>query len=293
MTKNLKTTSNLLFIAILLFSAINTRSEQKSSSIEAIFAHGIADTHKQAYRYSIKEVLTKPFLTFDFPDATESFIRVKRQHTSLAQDNEIARLDEIYQKACAINKTGKIILFGLSRGASTILNFTATHQPKQVLALILESPFDCVESIIINKLKQFRMPVNDRTIAWGQKVMSFLFSHYNPQGIHPVDVLDTIDKNIPIFIVCSKQDKLVPCTSSANIYKKFVESGHKKVHFLIVDSGNHSKILWDAQEEVYRHCTHAFYKKYNLPYNAEYADLGEPIIETTQPDLQTLTTYIS
>ena len=277
-----KTALNLLFVTFFLISATQTKTLQKSP-IGSIFAHGIADTREQAYKYHGKEVLLKPFLLFNFPDSTTSFVRVKRQYTSLGQDNEIARLNKVYQEYAI--QTPEIILFGLSRGASTILNFVATHQPTQVVALVLESPFDCVESIIKKKLQQFGLSFSEGNIAWGQRVMSFIFALYNPLGIHPINVVQNIDKNIPILIICSKQDQLVPYTSSVELYKKLIASGHKKTHIRTIDFGKHSKILWDMQQETYRNCTHAFYKKYNLPYITEYADLGALIIHGTQPEL--------
>jgi len=284
--KSLKKASNFLFVTFFLIWAPLINGTPENCSIGSIFAHGLADTATQAFKYLEKDIILKPFETFNFPDATDRFFRVKFRCTSLGQDNEIARLHKAYQQYTADKE--EVILFGLSRGASTALNFVATHQPQQVSALVLESPFDSIESIIKYQLPGLRLSINEKNIAWGQSIMSFIFAKYNPQGIQPIQVIDKIDKNIPILIICSKQDTRVPYTSSVEIYKKLVQSGHKKVHILILDCGKHSKILWDKQEHVYRNCVHAFYKKYNLPYMSAYADLGDQIINGTQPALTNL-----
>ena len=66
--------------------------------------------------------------------------------SSLAQENEIERLAQTFDQVI-VKKEKKSVLIGVSRGASTIINFMGLYNPEHVQAIILESPFDCVDSI--------------------------------------------------------------------------------------------------------------------------------------------------
>jgi len=88
---------------------------------------------------------------------------------------------------------------------------------------------------------------------------------------------------MPILIICSETDHLVPAESSINVYKKLIESGHKHTYIFITDQGRHAAILSGPDGEKYEWVVNAFYKKYNLPYSAESAALGESLLALCQP----------
>src|SRR5438309_1651498 len=77
------------------------------SQINYLYAHGLADTHKQAYWYvkqtpdgivNDRYLIDGRLFTFDFPDATEWFWRINFTKTSLAQSNELIALYQAYTK---------------------------------------------------------------------------------------------------------------------------------------------------------------------------------------------------
>jgi len=166
----------------------------------------------------------------------------------------------------------EIVIFGLSRGASAALNLMALYNPPQVKALVLESPFDTVGSIIDNKRKQLHLEWLSHDT--GEYIMEKIFRHYNRNGIRPIDMVSDIRKELPILIICSKEDPLVPWYSSIQLYKKLKESGHLSVHLFLADHGKHSRILCDQDGNTYQAVVHAFYEKYGLPHNAEFALQG-------------------
>src|SRR3989304_6143301 len=68
-----------------------------------LFAHGIAETHEQAYWYakgtsSLPHIIDGQLFTYDYPDATKQLWRVNFTQTSLGQDNEIMGLKNAYDK---------------------------------------------------------------------------------------------------------------------------------------------------------------------------------------------------
>lgn len=87
--------------------------------------------------------------------------------------------------------------------------------------------------------------------------------------------MDTIDLEIPILIVCSKEDALIPSTSSIALFDALRKRGHKKAHLLVLDHGAHANILWGPDGHIYRNVVHAFYKLYGAPYNPVWAAQGE------------------
>jgi len=254
-----------------------------------LFSHGLANTYKQAYRYAKtykigkntyhnrRYLIDRPFATFNYPDAYEGLLRVNRKETSLAQDNEIDCLKLAFEKTVQSAKekgtdNNEIVIFGLSRGASAALNFMALYNPPQVKALVLESPFDAVCSIIDNKRKQLHLEWLSHDTC--ECIMEKIFLRYSRNGIRPIDVVSGIRKDLPILIICSKEDPLVPCRSSIQLYQKLKKSGHSSVHLFIADYGKHFRILWKQDGDNYQAAVHAFYEKYGLPHDVELALQG-------------------
>jgi hypothetical protein len=122
-------------------------------------------------------------------------------------------------------------------------------------------------------------------ISYGETLAEFVFKKYNRNGWSPKNCVANISKDIPILIICSKEDETVPYTSSINIYKNLVSCGHKHVYILITEHGQHAQILQGPDGELYQYVVNAFYKKYNLPYCPLSAAKGEPLLALCQPNL--------
>jgi pimeloyl-ACP methyl ester carboxylesterase len=237
-----------------------------------IFAHGLGGNNKQGYHYYIRESFTNAFIenslvTFNFEDAKNP------KSSCLGQENDIATLHSIVQKYKSA------ILMGVSRGGATVANYLSMHPNPHIKAAILESPFDTVASIVAHKC----------LFSWLHPFTFFMFSKYKPFGIQPIKIAKKIPQDIPILIICSKEDDLIPASSSINLYKKLYNTGHRKAHILILNKGAHASILWGEEGHIYRNVVHAFYKAYKFPYNSLFAQAGEERFNTCQPT----TTYLS
>jgi pimeloyl-ACP methyl ester carboxylesterase len=267
----------------------------RKKNIVTIFSHGIADTWKQVHGYAKsyqkhdciyhndRYLIHTPFVSFNYPDATTKFYRVNYNETSFGQENEIGRFHKAYRTTLErYNKHG-VILWGLSRGASNVLIFTGLHQPTNVKALILESPYYTMADVIENIM--IKTHINWLPLSYGETVTEFIFKKYTRYGHSPANCIEHISKNIPIFIICSKKDHLVPYSSSMNIYKKLVESGHQHAYIFITDNGKHAAILQGPDGEKYQWILNAFYKKYKLPHCAISAAKGEPLLALCQPKI--------
>ena len=218
-------------------------------------------------------VIRQPLYTFNFPDAQHGFDRTQ---TSLGQDNEIRILANAYEKI----KENKVILVGMSRGATAILSFLGTRNAESVSAAVLESPFDSVLSMLDTHCGAFWLSFMP-TILY--TTPNIFFGKFDRFGICPIKVISKINNAIPILIIASCKDTYVPMANSAALYSKFYEYGFAHVYFLLLDAGQHGYLLDDENEHIYLNTVHAFYKKYNLPYHAACAAQGEELLAQCQP----------
>jgi prolyl oligopeptidase family protein len=282
-------------IALATTSAYNSLHFQ-SKPVITLFSHGIADSYKQAYLYAksyIKQGITHfnerflihtPYVSFNYPDATDKFYRVNWTETSFGQENEIGRLHLAYQRTMNRYQDCDIILWGLSRGASNQSIFAGLYNHyDNIRAILLESPYNSMTEVIesmMHKKNLGWMPV-----SYGETLAEFIFKKYKRNGWSPKDYINKISKEIPILIICSKEDQTVPYTTSINVYKNLVAAGHKHTYILITDYGRHAQILQGPDGETYQSVVNAFYKKYNLPYCPISAAQGESLLALCQPNL--------
>ena len=70
---------------------ISSNIPAKKSDICYLFSHGIVDSHKQAFRYVESDdsqkpyIIKHPLITFDYPDVSDSFLKINRTQTSLGR----------------------------------------------------------------------------------------------------------------------------------------------------------------------------------------------------------------
>ena len=272
-----------------------------------LFAHGIAATHNQGLnhfaRYTSRNIdgsynnnrywlFDQPIVTFDFPDSQEQG-QFNKLYVNLGQQLDQERLDFVFKKMLEeLPSCTKIIGSGISRGAVTWLNYAAEHRPVQLGALILESPFENIKSIISNLLRRFHLgwvPFSTSLTAWAIKKK---FPSLNMNGPFSIDLVDQIDKELPIFIVHSRSDQVVPNNCSRKLYVKLVQSGHNHVYLLELARGEHGKLMQGMEAELYQNCVHGFLQKYDLPHCAEFAQRGRSLLATCQPSMQEVQKWI-
>ena len=276
------------------------------TSITYIYSHGIADDQSQAFLYTrINPSNENPIInnkdhilvTFNYPDAGQGIIypkvesmkdlfklrehiktisyRINRSQTSFAQENEIQALDQ----AQAEIGTPRVIIGG-SRGTSTIVTWLATankERTQSVKAIVLESPFGSMDDIVRNILGEslYKYP---RARSLAHNLIRFIFSQYKKRGISPISVAANVPKDVPILIVCSKEECSVPAWSSEKLADALRESGHTMIHCVTLERGIHGKLIKGPDGDKYRNAVHAFYKKYDLDHNSEWAELGKGLI---------------
>jgi fermentation-respiration switch protein FrsA (DUF1100 family) len=213
--------------------------------------------------------------SFDFVD-----VHNVRQ-AGLAQEQDIRQL----KAQIDAKKDKNIVLLALSRGASTTISTMGTYRPQNVRAIIVESPFDDVRSVVSNQVSYARYIPG--VTALGNLAAGIAFPHYSSCDLRPIDLVTNIPDRVPVLFICSKGDKLIPTWSSERLYEKLknhrLKRGINNVYLLKTERGAHAHILNDNQE-AYQGAVHAFYKASDLPestYNGALADHGREFL--TQP----------
>lgn len=252
-----------------------------------LFSHGILDTRKQVLNYTDNQsgstaIITAPYVSFDFPDAGKGPYGIKLckfWNCSFGQNNDVEALAVAHEVTSRQYENHNHVLMGMSRGASVILAYMALHQPKNVRALVLESPFDTVPAVLnaaadhVPNLIKYQI-IRAATVA----LLRNIAMKYDQSAAQPIDLIDQLPSDLPILLICSQEDKLVPASRTFNIYQKLKNKGHQHVYLLCLAKGKHSKLLHGADGLKYAQVVHAFYKKYDLPHDAALAAQGEPIL---------------
>ena len=270
-----------------------------------LYSHGLFDNHTQAFWFVKNSpqgienkyyVMDGEIVTFDYEDVTPWFWRTDFTQVSMAQTNEIMHMKKIFDDTQLLleqeQQNTDMILMGVSRGAAVILNFMSLFNPEQVKALILEAPFDSSATIAKSMVKNLNLHWIPGMKSMSHNVLSFLFVRHKRDGIQPINSVALIKKELPIFLACSLTDWVVPASSTIALYKKLIETGHTHVYLFIADESKHSKIIFGQYGEQYAQAVHAFYKKYNLPYDPALALAGKPILDRCQPSIGKLQKHL-
>ncbi len=248
--------------------------------VRYLFSHGFGSNRWEKYKYIKKCKIginclhseSEQVTSFNYPDVImlgmPNFAKA-----NIAQESDVAHLKSEVEKIMQNNQEEDLVLFGVSRGASTALNFMALHDNPAVKALIVESPFDSMATIIDNKRK--KLPFKWFSHDFCQRILEFLFRQYKRDGIQPIDLVSKIRKDLPILIICSKKDSLVPCHSTVNLCKKLRKSGHDKVCLLQLEKGKHGLIIYGKSSNVYQKGMHAFLAKCGFSHDPELARQGK------------------
>jgi alpha-beta hydrolase superfamily lysophospholipase len=225
-------------------------NEDKNEEHIILFAHGI-DPDPRAYitqAASYAHILNYPALTFSFNDALKRI--------NFAQQTDLDCLERAYN--CVVNNYSdkKIVLIGVSRGAATALKFLAERQRTNITCVILESPWDTIQNLTKHISNQYL------TYLPGSAYMLNALAHSLPNvQSHQSEVIDAVNQlqtNIPIHIIYSTADKVVPPDGTANIIEA-LQKNNPNVTCICLLNGKHGKLSYidecihSVKRFMYRH----------------------------------------
>lgn len=259
-------TKHILFILFLL------RMPCTFSHDHTIFSPGFMEqklsSERQVQRYKKNNIIQGAYTTCTYND--------NREKANFGQEEDIATLNAHYQGCCNGKQKPRIVLTGLSRGAAALFTFLASKKPTNIAAIIAESPFACLEDVIEHKSKAWKLNWVPGIKHIMGALATLVYPAYKQNGIKPITSIENHPQNIPVVIACSKQDTIVPYTSSVQLAKKLRQLGYE-VYLLIFQKGHHGFLSY---KEELQQIVNALYARHNLPHNQELAQQGARKLET-------------
>ena len=108
----------------------------------------------------------------------------------------------------------KIVLFGISMGASAVCATAGENLPSNVVGIIADSPFDNVQRQLLHVLKKagiFKKMILNHISAYTKRLHKY--------DIKEADIIKCVKKTkIPILYIHGKIDAFVPSENSQNLY---------------------------------------------------------------------------
>jgi hypothetical protein len=281
----------------------------------AIFAHGLGGnaSHSQAYR----NLIGCPIVGENGPEWNGVIYGSAAQRSCLAQEADIA----IVAKQIAERVQNNIMLLGVSKGAATMLNtvgWLAVNNPSaltNVRAVILDSPFSTPESVAAKVAGQFVEESLGTTSAhciessmnWSSSrpiirmLTTQAYPNYQPNGITPIKSVttlwNTVDKNMVIVFIHSKQDKLISINDSRLLYLELKKLGLVNLYLIEAEAGEHGNVCWGLNRKYIFRTLCLIYLRHNLPIpqlsstdsqalHLFYEQQGQRELEKIQPSVK-------
>lgn len=235
--------------------------------IITIFAHGFGDNMRQAKPYINRNYIIADYVyMFNFDDAVPhkkqyksqsiilSLLFARMKKSCIGQTNDIKTLINSIKEIHRVYPQGKIILYGISRGAATIINTIATLNIENntellatIIGIIVESPFATTEDVLINFLPIIPISIKKHLFA-------LLCPTHTLYAQQPINFAPYIPHTIPILFALSLKDKLVPPHSTYHLYE-YIKNNRPEntlTQLAIINSGAHANFFCTQyQQEVH------------------------------------------
>ena len=108
----------------------------------------------------------------------------------------------------------KLVLTGISMGASTVLMAAGKPLPKNVVGVLADCGFSSPKNIIQKCTKDLHLPVN--LVYPFIKLGAKIFGHFDLEEYSPLEAMKTC--KVPVIFFHGKDDDYVPCYMSHEVY---------------------------------------------------------------------------
>lgn len=168
------------------------------------------------------------------------------------------------------------IMWGVSKGAATTINAIATNKYdiSKLKMIVLEGCYDSIENVF-SSWGSDTAPIDcQRDInsnSWLGYLMLMILP-YLPIQYRSNPYWDPINRvgelpDVPILLITSKADKLVPAYLTKRLFNKLQDTGHNHVYLLELAHSAHPRYMFDDEQDrgSYFKFVHGLYNKYCLP----------------------------
>lgn len=148
----------------------------------------------------------------------------------------------------------KIIIYGVSMGAASVIMSTALDLPKNVTGVIADCPYNSPKDIILNVCDK-DMGINPKLAYPFVWLAAKIFGRFDINAVSCAQAVKSA--KIPIIILHGEEDLYVPCEMSEEI----LNANPKLVTRYTFPRAGHG-ISFFADKERYRELTEAFFEKH-------------------------------
>lgn len=173
---------------------------------------------------------------------------------NFGQSDDIATLQNIYNQHVQKYPNTKIIMYGVSRGAATVFNWLSKNKNQidltMIKGVILEGVYDDIRNIFP---LQWWYNLSGRICNFFgyNNVCDYLLEHitkYRFDGESPLKSVSEYPDNLPTLIITSKEDDVIPHSSTLNLYNEIVKN-NKKCSIVILDKSTHSEYMYNNDSD--------------------------------------------
>lgn len=164
------------------------------------------------------------------------------------------KLDVLSWIDYVINRFGKevkIILAGISMGASTVLMASELDLPENVKCITADCGYSSQTEIIKKVGKEMKMPI--KLLFPFLKLGAFIYGGFNIDSRTPLDAVK--NAKVPIFFIHGDCDTFVPCHMCDELYEACTSPKRK----LIVKNAAHG-VSFFVDNNSYKDYLHEFFK---------------------------------
>lgn len=175
-------------------------------------------------------------------------------------ENYLSEIRDCLNKTKSIQESD-IVLFGTSRGASTVI-IALTHlnqeEINRIKLVIVEAPFDTVPNVINSRYGSLLAP----------SVLYMLknYAKYDDNQESPLSAVSSskFPINLPLGFITSKVDNIVPCYHTMKLINILKSRGHNRIHHLELENSHHSNMTLNNENDIksYYEFVHKLYNKY-------------------------------
>ena len=151
-------------------------------------------------------------------------------------------------------KDTRLILTGLSMGASTVAMASGKELPKNVESILFDCGYTSPKEIIIEIIKQLHLPefILYPLIKLGAK----LFGGFDIESYSPIEAVK--NSHVPLIFIHGERDDFVPCEMSEKMYEACA-SNHKKL--VKIEGAGHG-LAFPCDKEKYLEALKSFEIEY-------------------------------
>ena len=177
-----------------------------------------------------------------------SYTYVKYDLVNVAGPRDVQQYLKAVKQCINDEPHKKLVLFGCSRGASTVLcalrHLTTTEQ-KHVALVMVEAPFDALDHV-------FKCWYG---VRWGLRILK-LFQYFTAFRLEQESPLQAVKHvnfplQLPLAFVISEADRTVPIECTMELINALIERQHGHLHLLALHGSHHSEMSVGNERQDY------------------------------------------